>query len=197
MPNHPKARVDGYVYIHQLQAEKVLGRKLNKKECFHHIDENKYNVIDIAILNDTPILSYEGEGIVYNYLESVTNNHSLKFNVVPYKLDVNVEYDYQMSIVDEIKENQIELMKDNMVLLTFNGVQYLDSSEINNIKIILQNINFIKYKAKINSRKNNFSLLFIILLTIFIQKYSRLLQFLLQYFCNYSLILSTLDYLFL
>lgn len=40
---HPKARSDGYVYIHQLQAEKKLGRPLNTKECVHHIDENKYN----------------------------------------------------------------------------------------------------------------------------------------------------------
>ena len=43
MPNHHKARNDGYVYIHQLQAEKKLGRKLKKEECVHHIDENKYN----------------------------------------------------------------------------------------------------------------------------------------------------------
>lgn len=42
-PNHHKARNDGYVYIHQLQAEKKLGRALNDKECVHHIDENKYN----------------------------------------------------------------------------------------------------------------------------------------------------------
>ena len=42
-PNHIKARNDGYVYIHQLQAEKKLGRSLNDKECVHHIDENKYN----------------------------------------------------------------------------------------------------------------------------------------------------------
>ena len=42
-PAHPKARIDGYVYIHQLQAEKKLGRQLNKDECVHHIDENKYN----------------------------------------------------------------------------------------------------------------------------------------------------------
>ena len=42
-PAHPKARSDGYVYIHQLQAEKKLGRQLNEKECVHHIDENKYN----------------------------------------------------------------------------------------------------------------------------------------------------------
>ena len=43
LPNHHMSRVDGYVYIHQLQAEKKLGRKLNKGECVHHIDENKYN----------------------------------------------------------------------------------------------------------------------------------------------------------
>lgn len=42
-PAHHKARIDGYVYIHQLQAEKKLGRQLNKRECVHHIDENKYN----------------------------------------------------------------------------------------------------------------------------------------------------------
>ena len=42
-PLHHKARSDGYVYIHQLQAEKKLGRKLNENECVHHIDENKYN----------------------------------------------------------------------------------------------------------------------------------------------------------
>lgn len=33
-PNHPKARIDGYVYIHQLQAEKKLGRLLKKMNVF-------------------------------------------------------------------------------------------------------------------------------------------------------------------
>lgn len=42
-PNHHRARKDGYVYIHQLQAEKMLGRKLNKKECVHHKDYDKFN----------------------------------------------------------------------------------------------------------------------------------------------------------
>ena len=43
LPLHHLARADGYVYIHQLQAEKKLGRKLRRGECVHHIDENKYN----------------------------------------------------------------------------------------------------------------------------------------------------------
>ena len=42
-PSHPKARIDGHVYIHQLQAEKKIGRQLKNGECVHHIDEDKYN----------------------------------------------------------------------------------------------------------------------------------------------------------
>lgn len=99
------------------------------------IDSNKYNVIDIAILNDIPILSYEGEGIVYNYLDYVTKNHSLNFNVVPYKLDSTVDYNYKMSIVDTLLDNQIEILKDNFVLLSVNDMQYMDISEINNLRV--------------------------------------------------------------
>lgn len=43
LPTHHLARIDGYVYIHQLQAEKKLGRKLKNGECVHHINENKYD----------------------------------------------------------------------------------------------------------------------------------------------------------
>ena len=37
------------------------------------IDSNKRNMIDVALLNDVSIFSYEGEGIVYDYLEYVTD----------------------------------------------------------------------------------------------------------------------------
>lgn len=99
------------------------------------IEENKYDVIDVAILNDIPILSYEGEGLVYDYLDYVTENNSLKFNVIPYKLDVNVEYEYKMEIVNKISNNHIEILKDNLVLLTSKNIQYSDIGEINNLKI--------------------------------------------------------------
>lgn len=121
------------------------------------IDENKYDVIDIAVLNDIPILSYEGEGIVYNYLDYMSDKLSLKFNVVPYKLDIELEYDYQMSIVDEVKQNQIELLKDNMVLLTFNNNKYSDISEINNMKIGVLSGD----KDKISSYINNESVTYV------------------------------------
>lgn len=121
------------------------------------IDENKYDLIDIAILNDIPILSYDGDGIIYNYLDYVTQNHSIEFNVVPYKLDVNLEYDYQMSVVEEKNENHIELLKDNMVLLTFNNIQYSNISEIKDIKIGVLTSD----KERISNYLNNESITYI------------------------------------
>lgn len=99
------------------------------------IDENKYNVIDVALMNDIPILSYDGQGYVYDYLDYVSESSSLKFNIIAYKLDGNSEYDYKMNIVDKLSENDISLYKDNLVLLTYNDVQYTDIREINNLRI--------------------------------------------------------------
>lgn len=43
MPNHHLALASGYVYEHQIVAEKILNRKLNKHEVVHHIDFDRTN----------------------------------------------------------------------------------------------------------------------------------------------------------
>ena len=99
------------------------------------IDENKYNVIDLALMNDIPVLSYDGMGYVYDYLDYVSESSSLKFNIIAYRLDGNSEYDYKMNIVNKLSENDISLYEDNLILLTHNDVQYTDIREISNLKI--------------------------------------------------------------
>lgn len=42
-PDHPKARVTGYVLEHRLVMEQKLGRPLEDHEVVHHIDGNKQN----------------------------------------------------------------------------------------------------------------------------------------------------------
>ena len=121
------------------------------------IDENKYNVIDIGLFNDIPLLSYEGEGILYNYLDYITDNHSLKFNVVSYKLDNTIEYNYKMDIVDTVAENQIEILKDNMVFVTADNIQYTNAGEINNLKIGVLS----KDKEKIANYLNNSTITYV------------------------------------
>ena len=99
------------------------------------IDANKQEIIDIALINDIPVLSYDGDGLVYNYLEYITNEKSLKFNVIPYKMDNEIEYNYKMDIVSNPSKNDIILLKDNLVFISNNNKQYINSNDINNLKI--------------------------------------------------------------
>jgi hypothetical protein len=41
MPNHPRARQNGYVLEHILVAEKILGRPVKIMEEIHHINKDK------------------------------------------------------------------------------------------------------------------------------------------------------------
>lgn len=42
-PDHPKAIKHGYVLLHRLIAENMIGRRLNNNEVVHHMDGNKKN----------------------------------------------------------------------------------------------------------------------------------------------------------
>jgi diguanylate cyclase (GGDEF)-like protein len=126
----------GLIYIiNNFRNETKLSLEENR-----WIDSNKYNVIDIAVMNDIPVLSYNGKGVVYDYLKYVTDKYSLNFNVVPYKLDSTAEYDYKIDIVDSPSDDEIVLLKDNLVLLTKDNRQYSDVNDISNLRIgILSN----------------------------------------------------------
>jgi endogenous inhibitor of DNA gyrase (YacG/DUF329 family) len=43
MPDHHRARKNGYVFEHILVAEEKIGRKIEPDEHVHHIDHNKQN----------------------------------------------------------------------------------------------------------------------------------------------------------
>jgi endogenous inhibitor of DNA gyrase (YacG/DUF329 family) len=43
LPDHPNATAQGYVYEHIWVASKKLGRKIERGEHVHHLDENKRN----------------------------------------------------------------------------------------------------------------------------------------------------------
>ena len=48
------------------------------------IQENSGKLIDIAIINDIPLYANDGKGIIFNYLNYVTEKSTLEFNKIPY-----------------------------------------------------------------------------------------------------------------
>ena len=100
------------------------------------IEDNKNTLIDIAILNDVPLLSYEGDGIFYDFLKNFKKDIGLDFNLINYnyKEAPSIE-DYKFDIVNKIGDDQILFYEDNYVLISKDKKRILDNSELDNSKI--------------------------------------------------------------
>ena len=99
------------------------------------IEDNKNKVIDISVLTDVPILNYNGEGLLFSYLNDFEKDMGLKFNKTAYKLNNSVENKYVFKIVDKCDNNDILFLQDNFVLITKGNRLYNDLKEISNLKI--------------------------------------------------------------
>ena len=105
---------------------------LSEKEW---IEENKNKVIDISILSDIPVLTYNGEGLLFSFLDDVNNNLGLTFNGNAYKYGSQQANDYVFKIVDKASDKDILILRDNYVLVMKNSYIYHDINDIKNIKV--------------------------------------------------------------
>lgn len=105
------------------------------------IESNKNTVIDLEILNDISLLNYEGEGMFFDFLESLETDTDLAFNKVSYNKGSKVESDYALKIVDKIGKNDILIYSDNYVIVTKEKVKYKNLTELKDLKIGVLNNN--------------------------------------------------------
>lgn len=98
------------------------------------IEDNKNNMIDLSIPNDIPIFSYEGTGLIYDFLDQIEKDIELEFNKIPYIQDEESS-DYAFKIVDEPGKNDIVIYEDNYALITRKGIKYTSTDEIKDIKV--------------------------------------------------------------
>ena len=135
------------------------------------LESNKYNVIDVSVLNDVPILGYNGSGIIYSYFDYIAQDYSLKFNIVSKNSDSNQSYNYYLDIANNISKNDVRIMDDNLILLTKDNTKYINFNEINNLTIGIakqdknelssyfknKNVNFVEFDSyeELNNAFNN------------------------------------------
>ena len=119
----------GYFFL--TREDKVTTLNLFEKQW---IENNKNKIIDMSIINDIPILSYNGEGLILDFLSSLNTETVLSFNKISYKLNDEVKSEYAFKMVDSISSNDILVYTDNYVLVT-KGEKYLSINDLNNLNI--------------------------------------------------------------
>lgn len=99
------------------------------------IEDNKNNVIDISITSGIPGITYNGKGMLFDYLDYLSKKTGLSFNPVATTVDVDVQNDYNFHLTDKVANNEILINNDNYVLISKDNIVYNNLGEIINKKI--------------------------------------------------------------
>ncbi len=99
------------------------------------IENNKNKLIDLSVINEVPIVSYNGEGIFFDFLNDLEKNTKLSFNKVAYKTSTDVKSEYALKVVDNYDNNAIKIYEDNYALVTKNNKVYSNIDEIKNLTV--------------------------------------------------------------
>lgn len=124
--------IGGFLYFYLNKEDKQTTLTLIEKQW---IEKNKNNVIDMSIINDIPILSYNGEGLIVDFLDSLKETTNLSFNKVSYNHGDEIKSEYSFELKSEVGENEILIYQDNYVLLTKKKVSYRSVDELKNLTI--------------------------------------------------------------
>jgi len=124
-----------FVYYFVTKEDKETTLNLIEKQW---IESNKNNIIDMSIINNIPILSYNGEGLIIEFLNSLNKDTNLSFNKVSYNMGEEVKDGYAFKLVDSISSNDILIYTDNYVLVS-NGEVYKDVESLDITVGVLDN----------------------------------------------------------
>ena len=104
------------------------------------VADNSSKMLDVSTYNDVPIFGENGEGIIFDFLDSFTEEYNIPFNKNSYySTSTDVTYkDISFMVVsgsDKLDSKDIVMYTDYYGLLSSDYVNYKSVSDIKNIKI--------------------------------------------------------------
>ena len=98
------------------------------------IENNKNKVIDLAVFSGVPIINNNGNGIVFDFLDSLEKDTGLEFNKLSYTKNNDSNYEYSLKVATPSKNN-ILLYEDNYAIITKKKIYFDSPSDIKKLKI--------------------------------------------------------------
>lgn len=95
------------------------------------IESNKNNIIDLAVLNDIPIVNENGNGILFDFLNSLEKDTGLEFNEISYTSGSDLSTQYAL----KVDEDGLVLFEDEYVIVTKDNVYYNRPEELRDLKL--------------------------------------------------------------
>ena len=104
------------------------------------ITNNTNKVVDINIYNDIPVYSYNGSGIVFDYITYFTNKHGIEFNKISYFDDKELENKelvfLSLDSNTEVSDNDILFYEDHYVILNKEGRSFIELRDVDTLGLL-------------------------------------------------------------
>ena len=146
------AVVGGTYYFLNGQDENSLN--ITEKEW---IETNKNQLHDFSILSSIPVFTYDGDGIIFEFLDSLEKDTGLDFGELSYAYGEKPTSEYAFKVVDKKSKDDILLYQDNYVLVTKDKKTFNTTSDIKdmNIGVVTEKLENIQ-KYLVGSTKVNY-----------------------------------------
>ena len=118
------------------------------------IENNKNLLQDFSIVDNVPIFSDAGTGVVFDFLTSLEENTGLDFNELSYSYGGNPPSVYAFKIVSKKEKNDILIYRDNFVLVTKEKMTYNTTADIKNISVGVLNNHLEEVEKYLNGSTN-------------------------------------------
>jgi diguanylate cyclase (GGDEF)-like protein len=121
------------------------------------IETNKNKIIDIAILNNSPIFGYEGKGIFFSFLQDFESDTSLEFNKISYNNNDVPDVSYRFRVLNndtKLGSNDLLFYEDNYVILGKENKKINSTINLGNTTIGVLATDLASISSYLNSNNN-------------------------------------------
>lgn len=105
------------------------------------IEDNKNKVIDFSALNNIPIVSDNGSGLIFDFINDLENDTDLEFNELSYEEGNNPQTEYALSKKTKTSSKDLNLYQDNYALISKEKKYYTNIDEIKDLNVGVLNDN--------------------------------------------------------
>ena len=99
------------------------------------IEDNKNKVIDFSALNNIPVVSDNGSGLLFDFLNALETDTELEFNKLSYEANDKPQSEYSLTKKEKVDSKDLVLYQDNYILVTKDKKNYTDIDEIKDLTI--------------------------------------------------------------
>lgn len=99
------------------------------------IESNKNKLIDLSIVNQVPVLNYNGSGLIFDFLNSLEKDTGLSFNKVSITTTDTPKTEYSIMATDQLMKNDLLFYEDCYAIIMKENVKYNSLSDIKGITL--------------------------------------------------------------